>query len=40
MEEGEHVLRGGTGTSEVFVRRQFSAWLKYMKEESSTQKIK
>jgi hypothetical protein len=25
-------LRGGTGTSEVFIRRQFSAWLRYMTE--------
>lgn len=25
-------LRGGTGTSEVFIRRQFGAWLKYMTE--------
>ncbi|MEO7402085.1 MAG: Rieske 2Fe-2S domain-containing protein [Burkholderiales bacterium] len=28
----EHgLLRGGTGTSEIFVRRQFDAWLRYMK---------
>ena len=27
----EHdTLRGGTGTSEIFIRRQFGAWLKYM----------
>jgi phenylpropionate dioxygenase-like ring-hydroxylating dioxygenase large terminal subunit len=32
VEDGEHVLRGGTGTSEVFIRRQFSAWLNYMKD--------
>ena len=25
-------LRGGTGTSEVFIRRQFGAWLSYMTE--------
>ena len=25
-------LRGGTGTSEVFIRRQFGAWLRYMTE--------
>ena len=34
IEDGENVLRGGTGTSEVFIRRQFSAWLKYMKQDS------
>ncbi|MFM8576880.1 MAG: aromatic ring-hydroxylating oxygenase subunit alpha [Limnohabitans sp.] len=25
-------LRGATGTSEIFIRRQFGAWLRYMKE--------
>ena len=34
VQEGEHVVRGGTGTSEIFIRRQFSAWLKYMKQEA------
>jgi hypothetical protein len=24
------LLRGGTGTSEIFIRRQFDAWLRYM----------
>ena len=29
----EHgTLRGATGTSEIFIRRQFGAWLKYMTE--------
>jgi phenylpropionate dioxygenase-like ring-hydroxylating dioxygenase large terminal subunit len=30
--EDNGTLRGGTGTSEVFIRRQFGAWLKYMTE--------
>jgi len=30
VQDGEYLLRGGTGTSEIFIRRQFSAWLRYM----------
>jgi phenylpropionate dioxygenase-like ring-hydroxylating dioxygenase large terminal subunit len=29
------LLRGGTGTSEIFIRRQFDAWLRYMCADSS-----
>jgi len=32
--DGE-LLRGGTGTSEIFIRRQFDAWLRYMCAESA-----
>lgn len=34
VKDGENLLRGGTGTSEIFIRRQFSAWLKYMSQEN------
>ena len=35
VDEGNGTRRGSTGTSEIFIRRQFSAWLKYMAEVSS-----
>ena len=28
--DSEQRLRGGTGTSEVFIRNQFAAWLEYL----------
>ena len=34
VDDGDHLLRGGTGTSEIFIRRQFSAGLKYMNQET------
>jgi phenylpropionate dioxygenase-like ring-hydroxylating dioxygenase large terminal subunit len=33
VQDGESLLRGGTGTSEIFIRRQFNAWLHYMSHE-------
>ena len=32
VDEGNGVRRGATGTSEVFIRAQFAAWLKYLSE--------
>src|SRR3954453_18132921 len=32
VDESEGVRRGATGTSEVFIRGQFSAWLRYMSQ--------
>lgn len=32
VDEPDGVRRGGTGTSEVFIRAQFQAWLKYMSQ--------
>jgi hypothetical protein len=33
--DSEQRLRGATGTSEVFIRNQFAAWLEYMTGESA-----
>jgi phenylpropionate dioxygenase-like ring-hydroxylating dioxygenase large terminal subunit len=35
VDEGGGVLRGVTGTSEIFIRRQFAAWRRYMTEDSA-----
>jgi phenylpropionate dioxygenase-like ring-hydroxylating dioxygenase large terminal subunit len=32
VDEGDGVRRGATGTSEIFIRAQFAAWLGYMSE--------
>jgi len=32
VEEAEGARRGGTGTSEIYVRAQFAAWLRYMSQ--------
>ena len=32
VQEPDGFKRGATGTSEVFIRRQFEAWRKYMAE--------
>ena len=31
--DDHHTRRGGTGTSEIFIRNQFAAWLAYMTAE-------
>jgi hypothetical protein len=32
VKEENGAARGGTGTSEIFIRAQFAAWLKYLSE--------
>lgn len=32
VDEANGVRRGGTGTSEIFIRAQFAAWLRYMSQ--------
>jgi hypothetical protein len=32
LDEAGGMRRGGSGTSEVFIRRQFEAWLAYLQE--------
>jgi len=32
VDEADGTRRGGTGTSEIFIRAQFAAWLRYLSE--------